>query len=127
MAEHRLPIQLAVRSDTDTEGPHTTFPVGSTHPALDVQVLDASDAPLDLSAAVSATLTLSLSQDATPIVDAGMDFLDREAGTLGYRWRDSEVAEAGFLRGRITIRYRDGRTLLAPTREPLTVRLARLE
>lgn len=121
MSDHLLPITLEVVSDTSSEGPETSFPAGSTYPPLVVEVRDADGEPISLTEAVSATLRLFERGGDDPVVEARMDFADRPQGHLRYRWSGRDVDTPGLYQGRITIRFRNGNTLKAPTSTPLTV------
>lgn len=89
---------------------------GNTSPAIEAQLLDNNDDPVDLSGDTdtgdpAATVRFQMQKvgDDTLTVDAGATVMDAANGIVAYEWADGDTDEEGSYRAEFDVDY-DGRT-----------------
>ena len=89
---------------------------GNTSPALEAQLLDNNDDPVDLTVPDDWTVDqatvkfqMQMVGDDTPTVDAAATVLDAPNGIVAYEWADGDTDTTGSYQAEFDVDY-DGRT-----------------
>jgi hypothetical protein len=86
----------------------TTIPYG-------YQIKDGEKKPIDLTDAVSVTITGTKIHATTPTINGACEFIDRATGMISYPWKDGETSTLGMFRIEFDILWTGGKHEKVPS------------
>lgn len=91
-----------------------TIKEGDLSPALDVQLVDQNNDPIDLTNA-SVTFVMKEVRDDAPAVESAATIVDAATGDVKYEWSDGDTDDPGIYEAEFEVEYADLTTETVPS------------